>query len=63
MNELPTKLIVKVVPYLSIPDKHNLACANKKLYGILTETVAENTLYSTLVFKNIKQFNQAMELR
>lgn len=58
MKKLPTEVIVQITSHLSISDKLNLACAWKKLHDIITESV----LYNTLVFKNINQFNEAMEL-
>lgn len=58
MNKLPTEVIVQIASHLSISNKLNLAGTNKRLHKILTE----DNLYSSLVFKNTNQFNQAMDL-
>lgn len=57
MNKLPIEVIVQIAFYLPMSNKLNLAFTCKKLFEVLKET----TLYSTVLFKNMDQFNQAME--
>lgn len=58
MNKLPSEVIVEIASNLPLSDKLNLAFITKNVHKVLQET----TLYESLTFKNIDQFNQAMNL-
>lgn len=58
MEKLPKEMIFLITSFLSIRDKLNLACNNKKLHT----TISENTLYTKFVFKDRLKLDQALNL-
>jgi hypothetical protein len=58
MNKLPNEVILDISNYLTISDKLNFASTSKKLHRI----IFDSTSYSKLVFKNMDNFNRAMDL-
>lgn len=58
MNNLPIEVLVQITSHLRMSDKLNLAITCKQLHKSLTKS----TIYNTVLFKNMNQFNQAMEL-